>query len=391
MFYLALLLGLLTMSLLAAEAFSSRRMNRSLWRDGFMITVTHERLGIGRTPSEIEGRPAHPWRAEIWVHGEDGQLPRSLPFVKGRLKLPPPARVHLLDGSLYSHAGPADPADRRALDGVVRTMVSYAKELSAASRRLRGQAFEQAMLCGTKPEQRLTALDLLLTHFPSSLEADVAAKDALLDPHPAVRLRAARALPDAGSTVAQAVFFDKDAPADVRRDALSFLATVAPRTLLVPLVVNAVRAEARVLRVEGQRLAGQLKVVDAVPDLLKALRAAGPDDRSWLLSVLGRIGDPRVEPLALANLEHEEADVCREAVRCLARVSRPETVVPLLAAWLRARPRPEPVRALAETVVNALGRPIDGRGRLSLVSDDSIGAVSVPASTGALAIGDRAE
>ena len=382
MFFLALL-GLVTMGLLAAEAFGSRRLNRSLWREGFMVTVTHERLGIGSTPSEVEGRPASPWRAEVWVRGEEGQLPRSLPFVQRRLKLPPPERVHLLDGSLYSVAGPAD---LRELDCVVGTMVTYAKELSAAARRLRGQAFSQAMVGGGHAEQRLTALDLLLTHFPASLEADIAAKDALADPHPAVRLRAARAVGELGLPVAQAILADSRIDDDVRVDALAHLARALPRPVLVPMLIESLERGPAPLRSEARRLCGQHAVRDAVPHLLKSLRVAGAAERRELLAILGRIGDRRVESLALANLEHDDPGVCREAVRCLGRVSRPETIVPLLEGWLRARPRPQEVQELAEAVIAALGPPVDRRGMLSLVNDDSIGAVSVPEARGAVGL-----
>ena len=385
MLFLALL-GLVTMGLLAAEAFSSRRLNRSLWRDGFLVTVTRERLGIGRTPSEIEGRPAIPWRAEVWVHGEDGQLPRSLPFVKAGLKLPPPERVHLLDGSLYLHAGPAD---YRELDRVVRVMVSYAKELAAAARRLRGQAFEAAMVPDADVERRIQALDVLLTHFPASLEAEMAAKDAVVDPHPAVRLRGALALGDAGQTVIRSIATDPELPETLRVRAFQRLAEVSTRAAIVPVLIAALLSDRPSLRAEARRWSGRLRVRDAVPVLLRQLRMAATAERRQLLSIVGRIGDPRAESAAIAHLTDPDPDVCREAIRCLGRVGRPSTAVPQLQAWLRTDPRDGALRELAEAVIQALGRPEEyGRafGRLSLVNDDSLGAVSVPEATGALAV-----
>ncbi len=384
MFFFALL-GLVTMGLLAAEAFSSRRMNRNLWRDGFMVTVTRERLGLGNTPSEIEGRPANPWRAEVWLHGEDGQLPRSLPFVKARLKMPPPARVHLLDGSLYAHAGPAD---YRELDGVVQTMVEYAKELSAAARSLRGQAFATTMVQGSAPDaQRLQALDLLLTYFPASLEADLAAKDAVLDPHPAVRLRGARALGEVGFSVAEAIVRDDDAAEGVRVEALQHLASYLPRGQVAPLVLYALASQAEALRASAGHIAGQLALREAVPQLLQHLDGASTSSRRRLLTTLRRIGDPRIESAAIANLDHDDPQVGREAVRCLSRVGRPAKVVSLLKAWLRAKPHPAPVQEQAEAVIEALGRPADeDRGYLSLVNDGSLGAISVPPVRGAMAL-----
>ena len=384
MFFIALL-GLVTMGLLAAEAFSSRRMNRNLWREGFMVTVTHERLGIGSTPSEIEGRPANPWRAEVWLHGEDGQLPRSLPFVKARLKMPPPERVHLLDGSLYTHAGPAD---YRELDGVVQTMVEYAKELSAAARCLRGQAFETAMEPSRAHDaQRLQALDLLLTHFPASLEADLAAKDAVVDEHPAVRLRAARALGEAGVPVAQSIMLDEGAPEALRVEALQHLAVSSSRLSLAPFVLKALDSKANALSETAARIAGQLQLREAVPRLLERLDSAPTAERRHLLSTLRRIGDRRIESAAIANLDDQDPQVGREAVRCLGRVGRPAKVVPLLQAWLKSAARPDAVREQAEAVIEALGRPTqDDRGRLSLVNDDSLGAVSVPGSKGQMAL-----
>ncbi len=385
------LLGLVTLGLLAAEAFSSRRMNRSLWRDGFQVTVTHERLGIGRTPSEIEGRPAHPWRAEVWLHAEEGQLPRSLAFVETLLKMPPPDRIHLLDGSLYSHAGPTDYPE---LDRVVRDMVAYAKALAKATRSLRGQAFEAAM----KPtelgrahltragDDRLSALDLLLTYFPASLEADVAAKDAVVDANPAVRLRAARALAEAGVPVVMAIVSDDAVGERLRVEALKHLSLVLPRAEVGPVIVRSLDPELGQLRAEAGRLAGQLKIREAVPRLLDLLSAPSPADKRALLVALGRIGDARAEPAALAHLDDEDADVCREAIRCLGRVGRPEAVVPRLKAWLRGSARPPSLRELAEAVISALARPGDERGSLSLVSDDGLGAVSVTDAQGAVAI-----
>ena len=373
------------MGLLAAEAFSSRRMNRCLWRDGFMVTVTRERLGIGRTPSEVEGQPAIPWGAEVWVHGEDGQIPRSLPFVKARLKLPPPERVHLLDGSLYSHAGPADFGE---LDRVVRVMVGYAKELSAEARRIRGQAFEAAMApsgAGHRAHQRLQALDLLLTHFPGSLEADLAAKDAVMDADCRVRLRAARALGDAGLGAVQTILLDDQSPHDLRVQALTHLAKNLGRPALVPMLIEVLDTEVPDLRREATRLAGKLQVRDAVPLLLQHVRTANPSDRRQILFALGRIGDPRAEALALVHLDDEDPDVCREAVRCLGRVGRPDAVVSRLRQWLRGE-RPPAIRELAEAVLSALGRPVDERGQLSLVTDDGLGAVSVPETEGAVAL-----
>ena len=382
MFFVALL-ALVTLGLLASEAFSSRRMNRNLWREGFMVTVTRERLGIGSTPSEIEGRPANPWRAEVWVHGEDGQLPRSLPFVTARLKLPPPARVHLLDGSLYSHAGPADFGE---LDRTVGVMVAYAKDLATAARRLRGQAFETAMVPNVRAEQRLQALDLLLTYFPASLEADLAAKDAVMDPDASVRLRAARSLKDAGAPVVQSILLDADIGESLRIEALHHLARTLSRGSFVPLLIRALQSDLPALRREAQNLAGQLQVNDSVPVLLHDLRTAPTADRRRLLSVLGRIGDPRAEAAAARHLDDEDPDVCREAVRCLGRAGRPDTVVPHLRKWLQAEDRPPAIRDLAEAIVGALGRPVDGRGRLSLIDDDSIGAVSETEGPGAVAL-----
>lgn len=382
MFFFALL-GLITMGLLAAEAFSSRRMNRSLWRDGFLVTVTRERLGIGRTPSEVDGLPANPWRAEVWVHGEDGQLPRSIPFVKARLGMPPPARVHLLDGSLYAHAGPAD---YRELDRMVRTMVDYARELADAARGLRAQAFETAMGSAPQEEQRLQALDLLLTHFPSSLEADLAAKDGLTDPARSVRLRAARALGEAGWPVVHAILLDDAAPGALRVEALAHLSRGLVRSSLVPLILQVLESGPRELQAEASRISGQLQMREAVPALLLRLRQADTAERRELLLILGRIGDARAEPVAMAHLDHDDPEVCREAVRCLGRVGRPATVVPRLRAWLKDENRPRAVRELAEAVVGALGAPVDGRGRLSLVTDDGLGAVSVPDQAGAMAM-----
>lgn len=377
------LLTLVTMGLLASEAFSSRRMNRSLWRDGFFVTVTRERLGIGSTPSEIEGRPANPWRTEVWLHGEEGQLPHSLSFVKACLNLPPPARVHLLDGSLYTHAGPAD---YRELERLVGVMVDYAAKLAASARRFRAEAFEKAT--GADAHGRLQALDVLLTHFPASLEADLAAKDALADPSPAVRLRAARAIGDSGFSVAHAIVVDEVVEPSLRVQALQYLAYAMPRRLFVPLVVRALKTNHDDVRAEAAMQSGRRKIGEAVPLILQQLRQASTDQRSRLLDVLGRIGDDRAEGVAMAHLNDEAPHVVKEAVRCLARVGHPNRVVPRLQTWLTTRARPPALKELAEAMVSALGRPIDHRGRLSLVNDDSLGAVSMPQKVGAVAMVD---
>jgi hypothetical protein len=229
-------------------------------------------------------------------------------------------------------------------------LVQLADELieakaGAAPERLAGNARKDPI-----PGVRLWNLSLLQQHFPALPTAMEASHAGLSDPNPWVRLAAARFLRDEGKEALRSLLADPQAPDHASAEAASLLAARLRVEEAGPLLIAALKGRSGETRRQSIEELGRLKFAPSLGPLCVLLEGTDPRTAAAAAEALEAIGDPKAEPRLLDAVRHEAAELRIAAARALGALGTVGAVEPLLHELDTKRLDGESRRALREAV-----------------------------------------
>jgi HEAT repeat protein len=281
--------------------------------------------------------------------------------------------------------------DEAGLVRYARLVLSVAESLGAVGAPTTPERLLERVTHDPDPEVRGHCLRALHEAFPGSTETKLALEVALRDRDPGLRFDGAKLAGDDDAKWAlDTLASDAALQPGERLRALGALLERFPYAEVQPLVAQAWESRDRAVRVAAIRAAGEARDQTGFARFCELAKGTHLETCAAAIAALGRLGDPRAEPLLLAVLQHDGSPLRAEAAEALGLVGSIHAVEPLLPfthGVLPSRTR-EAARAAVQQIQARLGDA--AAGRLSLVQvGEREGEVSLAPAGGEVSLASK--